>query len=395
MRRCTALLVVALFGAALSPTVAHACDMAEKLRLGEEQKKLAARNAWAGVERSYEGLVETKCELGYDQHFLGSESARVLGKTWERYVRLEKALGFEENQELKDQMASIEADYGRIEIRGDPRRRPTFSRAEMPFAPDQRKAIEWAETVIANTGSFYGMLPAGDYQVNELAVAVEAGNEDFQLVAVGKGAKRAGPSEGGDDSGGREDPGAIRYANLVATVGPSIIATTVGGESTLADGGSQFVPSPITASGFSAQVGGEIGLTYAEPALGVATVVGYSGGYGTDTLHNLHVWAAGVMRPGELRVALGPQYVVMAGRGTGITEEAASERNVANAENFQFGGAAWGPGLQTSVGYGLLDFDTLRGVVELGGSWHSDGARSYFGAGLRVGIVPTVPRFKG
>lgn len=393
MRRCHALLVAALTGAALTPSLASACDMAEKLRLSEEQKKLASRNAWAGVERSYESLLDTKCDLGYDQHFLGSESARVLGKTWERYVRLEKALGFEENQELKDQMAAIEADYGRIEIRGDPRRRPKFSRAEMPFAPDQRKSIEWAETVIANTGSFYGMLPSGEYAVGDLTVTVDAGNTDFQLVTVGKGAKR--PSGGGGGEDGPDDPGAIRYANLVATVGPSIIATTVGGESTLADGATQFVPSPITASGFSAQVGGEIGLTYAEPALGVATVVGYSGGYGTDTLHNIHIWAAGVMRPGELRVALGPQYVVLAGRGTGITEEAASERNVANAENFQFGGAAWGPGLQTSVGYGLLDFDTLRGVVELGGSWHSDGARSYFGAGLRVGIVPTVPRFKG
>ncbi len=389
MRRCTPLLVAALTVAALSPAVAHACDMAEKLRLSEEQKKLASRNAWAGVERSYETLLETKCELGYDQHFLGSESARVLGKTWERYERLGKALGIEENQELKDQMAAIEADYGRIDIRGDPRRRPTFSRAEMPFAPDQRKSIEWAETYIANTGSFYGMLPAGEYMVNDIAVTVEAGNEEFQLVAVGKGAKSAG---GG---GGGEDVSAIRYANLVATIGPSIIATTVGSLNNLPDGQPQFVPSPITASGFSAQVGGEIGLTYAEPALGVATVVGYSGGYGTDTLHNLHVWAAAVMRPGELRVAIGPQYVVLAGSGTGITEEAAKARNVASAENFQFGGAAWGPGLQTSIGYGLLDFDTLRGVVELGGSWHSDGARSYFGAGLRVGIVPTVPRFKG
>ena len=68
---------------------------------------------------------------------------------------------------------------------------------------------------------------------------------------------------------------------------------------------------------------------------------------------------------------------------------------MSNAENFQYGGAAWGPGVQTSIGYGLLDFNSLRGVVELDGSWHHDGARSYFGAGLRVGIVPTVPRFKG
>lgn len=379
--------------ALLTPQWAAACDMAEKLRLGEEQKKLASRNAWAGVERSYEALQDTKCDLSYEQHFLGSESARVLGKTWERFVRLERALAFEDKPEIREQLEAIEADYGRIDIQGDPRRRPTFSRAEMPFAPDQRKSIEYAETVIANTGSFYGMLPRGDYQVAELTVQVEPGAPDFQLVTVGK-VKRVKPPPGSEGSG--EDPGAvsaIRYANLVATIGPSLMTTSVGTINTLADGGDQFVPDPITASGFSMQIGGELGLTYAEPALGIATVLGYSGGYGSDTLHNVHLWVAGVMRPGEFRIALGPQYAYLAGTGTGVAEDV--NRGGADPANIQFGGSAWGPGLQTSVGYGLLDFDKLRGVVELGGSWHSDGARSYFGAGLRVGIVPTVPRFKG
>ena len=77
MRRCTALLVAALTAAVSIPSVAHACDMAEKLRLAEEQKKLASRNAWSGVERSYEALLETKCELGYDQQ--GIAALRAAG----------------------------------------------------------------------------------------------------------------------------------------------------------------------------------------------------------------------------------------------------------------------------------------------------------------------------
>jgi hypothetical protein len=387
-----ALCLTALILAITAPSTALACDMAEKLRLAEEQKKLASRNAWTGVERSYEALLETKCELDFDQHFLGAESARVLGKTWEQYERLQKALQFEDKPEIREAMESIDANYGRVDIQGDPRRRPTLERPEMPFAPDQRKAIEWAQTVIDNTGSFYGMLPQGSYVVGEVDLVVETG-PDFQLVQVGKVKGPKGPKpEGG--SGGSNDQSAVNYANLVATIGPAFTGSSEGKMTELQDGGHQFVPASVGASGFGLQVGGEIGLTYAEPVAGIAAVVGYQGGYGQDTLHDVHLWVAGVVRPGEFRFALGPQYAMAFGRGTGVAEAFDRGQGQPN-DSIQWGGLAWGPGLQASAGYGLLDFDKLRGVVELGGSWHSDGARSYFGAGLRVGVVPTVPRFKG
>jgi len=377
-------------------STASACDMAEKLRLAEEEKKLAARNAWAGVERAYEALLATKCELDYDQHYLGSESARVLGKTYEQYERLQRSLTFGDNPQLQEAMAAIDENYGRIDIQGDPRRRPTLTRDDMPFAPDQRKSVEYAQTVVLNTGSFFGMLPAGNYKVGELDVVVVAGSKDVQVVQVGKvKGPRPAPVVGSNvDGGDGGDVSAIRYANLVATIGPNVIATSVGKINTLADGGDQFVPEGLTASGFAAQIGGEFGLSYAEPARSVAAVAGYSGGYGSDTFHNVSLWVAGVLRPGEFRIAVGPQYAVLIGKGTGIAEEVSRGESVNNA-NVQYAGLAWGPGAQASVGYGLLDFDKLRGVVELGGAWQSDGARSYYGVGLRVGVVPTVPRFKG
>jgi len=384
-----ATLAAAVVGAAAVPSSAWACDMAEKLRLAEEQKKLASRNAWTGVERAYEAMLETKCELDFEEHFLGAESARVLGKTWEQYERLESAVAIQDKAEIREAMESIDSNYGRVDIRGNARRRPTIERPEMPFAPDQRKSIEWAQEVINNTGSFYGMLPQGEYVVGGMELSVAVGDE-FQEVTVGKVKGPRGPRP----EGGSNDQSAVNYANLVATVGPGFIGTTEGRITELDDGGHQFVPAAVGASGFALQVGGEVGLTYAEPVAGVAAVLGYQGGYGQDTFHSMHLWVAGVLRPGEFRFALGPQYAVIAGRGTGVAEGFDRGQSQPN-DSIQFGGLAWGPGLQTSVGYGLLDFDKLRGVVELGGSWHSDGARSYFGAGLRVGIVPTVPRFEG
>jgi hypothetical protein len=150
-------------------------------------------------------------------------------------------------------------------------------------------------------------------------------------------------------------------------------------------------------SGFTLQVGGEAGLTYDEPALGIAATLGYTGGFGTDTFNVVTGWVAGVIRPGDLRVAMGPQFQVVLGSGTGVASwfDRDHDPNTDPNEQLLYSGLAWGPGVQGSVGYGLLDFDALQGVVDLGGSWQSDGARSYFTFGLRVGVVPTVPRFEG
>ncbi len=389
-------MTVILSAILLMPDLASACDQAELLRLAEEQKKLAARNAWTGVERSYVSLKETRCELNFDHYFLGAEAARYLGKTWEQHERLQRAQQIEPRPEITESIEAIEASYGRVDLRGDPRRRPVLWREEMPFAPDQRKSIGYAQTYVAETGSFYGMLPAGEYEVGDLSFTVEAG-QAFEIITVGKVRRSdvASPS-------GLPDPSApvsfLRYANLVITLGPSFLSTPESKkEVVLQDGGHQFAPSDVFVSGFSLQVGGELGLTYEEPALGVATTLGYVGGYGTDTLHGIQAWVAGVARPGNLRLALGPQYQVVMGSGTGVASwfDRGHDQSANPNDSLLYSGFAWGPGLQGSIGLGLLDFDAFQGVVELGGSWQSDGARGYYSFGLRVGIVPTVPRFSG
>lgn len=390
-------MTVILIATLLMPEIAAACDQAELLRLAEEQKKLAARNAWTGVERSFSNLKATRCELSFDHYFLGAESARYLGKTWEQYERLQLALQIEPRPELTESLDAIEASYGRVDLRGDPRRRPALVREEMPFAPDQRKGIEYAQTYVAETGSFYGMLPAGDYTVGEIDFTVEAG-QAFEIITVGKVKRSDVASPTGLPSDPSGPTGFLRYANLVASIGPGFLSTPESSKvALLQDGGHQFAPSDVFVSGFSVQVGGELGLTYEEPALGVAGTLGYVGGYGTDTLHGIQAWFAGVARPGNLRLALGPQYQVVMGSGTGVASwfDRGHDQGADPNDSLLYSGLAWGPGLQGSVGLGLLDFDALQGVVELGGSWQSDGARSYYSFGLRVGIVPTVPRFSG
>ncbi|MEQ1506495.1 MAG: hypothetical protein ABMB14_29980 [Myxococcota bacterium] len=402
----------------VAPNLAFACDMAEKLRLTEEQKKLAARNAWSGVERQYELLRDTKCELSYDNEFLGAESARMLGKVYEQYERLKSALSVAPAADssgndpdavggpgpgILDSLEGIDAAYARVEIVGDPRRRPVLTREEMPFAPDQRKAIEWAMTVVAETGSFKGMLPLGAYVVGEVPFTVVV-SPDWNVVTVGKVKHPAPTAEAVNPdavaAGGTDTQSAVRYASLIATAGPGFFTSP---ESTkpatmdyLGQPAHQFAPSDVNLSGFGVQLGGEVGLTYAEPALGLAMTLGYQGGFGTSTFNAVSGWLAGVVRPGDLRVAVGPMYQVSFGSGTGVASWFDRQQDPSvKREDLKYAGLAWGGGAQASIGYGLLDLEPLQGVVELGGAWQSDGVRNYFTFALRVGLVPAVPRFDG
>lgn len=393
------------------PRGAEACDVAEKLRLTEEQQKLAARNAWSGVERAFEALGATKCEPDYTNLFLGSESARYLGKVYEQYERLKLALSVapedvegvgDPKPGIQSSIEAIEASYAKVEIKGDPRKRPVLSRAEMPFAPDQRKAIEWAQTVVSETGSFKGMLPFGDYVVGGVEFKVAQG-EDWQVVTVGKSKGAAVSSRTGDaDPGGDTDTqSAVRYVHMVATAGPGFLSTPAPQKAfaLAADpqGGDAFAPSNVFVSGFGLQGGAEIGLTYAEPALGAALLLGYQGGFGTDTFNLFSGWLAGVARPGDARIALGPMYQVALGQGTGVADwfDRGHDRAADPNSAILYEGASWGGGVQGSFGYGLLDLEPLQGIVELGGAWQNDGHRNYYTFGLRVGLVPFVPRFEG
>lgn len=394
-------------GALALSSDALACDQAEKLRLSDEQEKLAARNAWSGVERAYEALQLTKCTLGYSNFYLGAESARKLGKVYEQYERLQQALavapetdpdtGEDPKPRIQESLDAIDQAYAKVEIRGDARRRPVLSREEMPFAPDQRSAIERAQTVVAETGSFKGMLPFGAYVVGEQAFEVEQSPE-WTLITVGKVKNVAAGGFDPNQLGGTTTQSAIRYANLVATAGPAYLNTPESDNVVLlSDGGHAFSPGSVSLTGLSLEVGGEIGLTYAEPALGLAGCVGYQGGYGVGTFHAVSVWLAGVARPGDLRLALGPMQQLTLGKGTGVAQwfDRGQDTVADPVGTIQYQGGGVGPGVKGSVGYGLLDLDRLQGVVEVGGAWQSDGARNYYTVGLRVGLVPAVPRFEG
>jgi hypothetical protein len=354
--------------------------LAEKQRLIEEMRKLAQRNAWGGVERNYELLVELKVPIEFDVHQLGAEAARTLGKTYQMYRRLERAVELDPQPELIETIKVMEKTYGRVRIEGNERWSVVLSRQAMPFAPDERKSIEYAMTVLAESGSFEGMLPGGDYVVGNKSFSVAPGTKWTEIVLEKS------------DIAGRE--GLIVYNGPVLVGGYAYSLSSAGDVVTDDTGVHMAAPSDLAGSGTAFEGGWEIGFTR---EFALAATLGYRGMYGSDTLHGVSGWLAAAIRPGDLRIAVGPTWGLVRASGTGVAEwfDVGQDPDLYRVDDLAWEGRAWAAGGQLSVGYGVLDLsDTLQGSVELAGSFSTDGGRPYMGFGLRIGIVPVVPRFQ-
>lgn len=369
---------------------------AEKLRLEEEMKKLAAKNAWTGVERSYQALVDLNVPLTQEDHLLGSQAARFLGKTFEMYNRLQKAKELGSTAEIDTELGGIEQRYGFVDIKGNPRKPQILSVAAMPFSPDERKSIEWANTVLTNTGSFHGMLPIDvEYQIGGQTFSAKTG-PDWQNVVLGKAPKTATPTTEGGEGTPTPQPqpegvGLVVYSGPIAMLGYNYMSSSA--PTAAPEDGYEAHPDDVSGSGIAGEVGAEIGFT---KVFGVAGTLGYDSLFSQDVFHGFNGWFAVALRPGELRVAAGPTYGVIMGSGTGVATwwETPSEEQYP-ARIIEYKGRSTAGGARFTVGYGLVDFgDKLRGSVELGAAWQTDGERSWMNAGLRVGVVPKIKRFK-
>ncbi|MCC6966854.1 MAG: DUF4157 domain-containing protein [Nitrospira sp.] len=174
---------------------------AEVQRLAQELNQLAAKNAWAGVDRTYrqlETLGDGVFALATDPaalHFFGAQAARNLGdiRRYKSLVQRAKtallAAGRPADdaqlQTLEAELTAIDQAYGAVSIAPRSKRSadakkgetvgPELVPAAMPFAGDQRESVERARTQILETGSFSGLLPAGAYTLGAESFTVIAG----------------------------------------------------------------------------------------------------------------------------------------------------------------------------------------------------------------------------
>ena len=179
-------------------------EQAEHTRLSEEMARLAARNAWRGVESSYLKMLELQRKgvvLRFEDLFTGAQAASNLGNITSTYRRASRALDAasspEERQQARAWVDEIEASYGPVDLRIPGRHAEPilFEIASMPFDPQQRAAYQNTRAQILEGESYQGLLPVGEYTFGSTTFTVAA-NSDFESPQ-----RVAYSSDTGDSSG--------------------------------------------------------------------------------------------------------------------------------------------------------------------------------------------------
>lgn len=156
---CLALLSLALSAPASAKNEAQA----EADRLSDDIEKLAGRQIWTGVERKYRELERLGTVIGFEELMNGATAARELGDVEHCYQRLKAAAKLQPSKDVVNWLWDIDSNYGHVELLTVPSRSAELGVTEMPFDPNQRKAVEAAVASASSDGIFVGMLPKGKY----------------------------------------------------------------------------------------------------------------------------------------------------------------------------------------------------------------------------------------
>jgi hypothetical protein len=403
-RRILPLLMALALPPLLSPAaLAGEVEKAEHTRIGEEMRKLAARNAWSAVEASFKRLeeLEKKGEvISYKEFMLGAEAARALGDMTAARARVERASKLDPTKEALDWLADVDANYGRVEISFDNKYSGvrTLVPTSPPFAPDQRASITYAQAQLEAGAGYTGLLPAGEYSVGDSKVTVAVGEK---VASLRLGPPAAAPKD------------AFKFAYL-GPRGQVGVAYTLGGAP--AEDNDALMPDAFSGAGARLGVGLEVGLT---PAFGVIAEVGYHSLFAdhvsadgepdvaTDTLHLGYGWLAANLRFGRVWLAAGPIFSVGGGNVTGLASScldgcagySPDELENPDAQEdigytpFRANGMRLGGGA-ASLSFALVDFGALSGALAVEGGAQTDNTRLYPWGQVAFAVAPSASRRK-
>jgi len=162
------------------PALAASADQAEYTRLSEEIERLAQKGAWSGVERSFQTCLELGLPLDHEDYVAGAHAARSRGDVEAARDRLRAAASLKENRAVIDWMWEIDTTYGQVALHTEPGAHE-LTPAVMPFEPDRAKAVAFARAELAESGSFTGLLPLGDYTFGDTGFQVEPRGPGIRL----------------------------------------------------------------------------------------------------------------------------------------------------------------------------------------------------------------------
>lgn len=177
----------------VAPTAASAQDpSAELRRLEGEIRALAQKNAWSGVDRTYQAMVALDIPLPGADHALAAQAAIADGDALLALLRLQRVVQAPEvpddaadaaaRDEARSALERLSTRYGPVSLSVGTGRDPSLVRPEPPFAPDERVAIQRATERLAADRLFRGLLPVGRYVVDGVTFEVVAGREWQSVV---------------------------------------------------------------------------------------------------------------------------------------------------------------------------------------------------------------------
>lgn len=182
--------------------------LAEYTRLTQEIQSLAKKGHWAGVERAYRAMLDTGIPPTADEYVAGAQAARQLGDVTEARQRIVLALEVLNVHELRDWLSEIDTSYGPVALYGDPGK-VSLETDAIPFDPLKKAAVEHAMAEVDATGSYEGLLPAGNYRFGSLSIDVRPGvsteridvRSDKYMRKLERIERRELKKNGGDASG--------------------------------------------------------------------------------------------------------------------------------------------------------------------------------------------------
>lgn len=145
-----------------------AAETSEMTRLRGELSKLAGKNAHSGVISTFNkmlDLTKQKCELKPDDYKLAANSARNLGD-------IDTAIDWFKSAGATTDSKDLETRFGQVKIAE--KAGELTKDGGMPFAPDERAALDSAATSVKANGKFSGYLPVGTYKLGVKSFEVKA-----------------------------------------------------------------------------------------------------------------------------------------------------------------------------------------------------------------------------
>jgi hypothetical protein len=364
-------------------------ERGEHIRISEEMRKLASRNAWTAVEAQYQKLeaLEAKGEvLTYNENKMGAEAARANGNITGCRSRLLKAAKLDGKPEVLDWLAEIDASYGPLKIVFDPdfNGERLLVPTEPPFAPDQRAAIGWVASYIAEN-DFDGVVPAGEYTVSGVKVMVVVGGAQ----AVAKVERR------------KEDKKNLfhfAYVGPRADLGVAALFPAESFDGVVTESGA-LQPEAFGGAGARLGIGLEIYHNlFGAPAVEDAAPEAYA--VTANSVHMGYGWLAASLRADDLWIAAGPLWGIGVGTVTGLDDNCVKSAVCADPEGQvfsdttfadyqQLSGTIMAGGGAASVSYAFVDIGSLRGAVSIGGGAQTDLVRLYPWAQAAFTIAPS------